>query len=550
MSPAPAAVAVRAEQQIRDRSRRTWDHAVSVRGGPRGQTAELAELVAAAVALDEAGAALRQARVAASRLVALVEATWEQSPGTAPRAAAAAAALLRPALPAVRDVEDTATGVRAAVRGFVAADGVAEQLVRAVQIVGGHAVGAAGPGGWLLIAGTVVAGAAAAAHRVVTLQLLRRTPSPTGLVLRALGSWADDLRGPAGLLGWLLVGDGGPLPALDPRDARVLQHLLPFVGGFVQGALPGGMTPAGAIAGDLSGQVPVAAGTAGEIGAWLTALRWAARVTPSRVVVARSLAVPPPAAQAPPRTTADLVTGIGRTYPAQPGGPGAAAPGTVEVKQLRREDGTRTWVVTVPGTQEWGPLQRENPFDLPTNLALMARQADDVTAATVRAMELAGIPPGEPVVLAGHSQGGLAATAIAADPALRDRFEVRAVVTAGSPVGHIDLPPGVVAVHLENRTDPVHALDARANPDTPDRTTVRADLAAAPDAAVRAAALTPVGAHDVRTYAEVAAGLEDVDDPRWRAAGAQLEALLEGTTTVETTWFTAVRMPPAPPRSP
>ncbi|WP_225752700.1 hypothetical protein [Actinotalea sp. Marseille-Q4924] len=547
MTAAPAfaapALAAPGPPQLPDAAPRTWDHAVSVQGGPRGEMAELAELVAAAVALDDAAEALRRATAAASRLAAMIEATWERSPGTAPRAASACGRLITPAsgLPGcAHDVGRTAADVRTAVRGYVTADGAAERLVRAAQVAGGFAVGSAGPAGWLLATGAAAVGTVAVAQRVVMLRLLRRTPGPSGLLLNALSSWTGEVEGPAGLLGWLVVGDG-PAPDVDPRDARVLESLLPFVGGFVRGALPGRGPAVRAPGG--AGRASIAVSTAAELGLWLRRIRHLAGVTPSRLVVARSLDRPPAASQAAPRGVADLVGGIGRTYPRRPGGPGAADAGTVEVKELRRPDGTRTWVVTLPGTQEWGPLQRPNPFDLTSNLALMERAADDVTAAAVRAMELAGIPPGEPVVLAGHSQGGIAAASMAADPALQERFDVKAVVTVGSPVGHIALPPDVVGAHVEIATDLVPALDATPNPDGPHRTTVRVDAGRAPDAAVRAAALTPLGSHDVGTYAAVAAGLEVVDDPRWRAGSAPIEELLAGTTTVTTTWYAAARVP-------
>ncbi|MBC7292111.1 MAG: hypothetical protein H5T83_12360 [Actinotalea sp.] len=328
-------------------------------------------------------------------------------------------------------------------------------------------------------------------------------------------------------------------------DTRHLEQLLPFVGGVVQGALPGGPFVSTVLLGDLTGRTPVAVGTAAEAGLWLGAAHRSVGIRPGQVIVGRSLVLPPPAAHAPPRGVADLVEGIGRTYPPQPGGPGSAPAGTVEVKQLERPDGTRTWVVTIPGTQEWDPRQVRNPFDVVSNLHLMARRADDVTAAVERAMQLAGIPPGEPVVLAGHSQGGIAAAALAADPDLRGRFDIRAVVTAGSPVAHLAVPPDVATVHLEHRQDPVHALDARPNPDAPHRTTAQVDLRAAPDAALRAAAASPVAAHDVEVYARTAAALEEAGDPGWTAATAELEDLLAGAATVSTAWFTATRVPTA-----
>jgi hypothetical protein len=539
--------AARTGPRIPDRpAPQTWDQAITVRGGPRGEVAELVDLLGAAAALDEAGDALRRAGAAASRMVAMVETSADRSPWTAARASSACAGLLSPAtgVPAgIRDTAETAGAVRTAVRGYAAAESAAERLLRALQVTAGHAVGSTGPAGWITLTFVGVAGVLGLGQRALVLRLLKRLPGAGGQALRALDAGMDRLDGPVALLGWLLVGDG-PMPRVDLRDARTIEALMPGVGGFLQGALPGPGRPDRTVLGDVTGEVPIADSTATALLVWLHGFRVLAGVEPSRVMVGRSLVPPPSAAQEAPRTAADLVGGIGRTYPPHPGGPGAAPPGTVEIKELQRPDGTRTWVVTVPGTQEWGALQRANPFDAASNLALMAGEPDDVTAAVRSAMEAAGIPPGEPVVITGHSQGGIAAARIAADPALADRFDVQAIVTVGSPVGHIELPPHVVAVHLENGYDGVPALDASPNPDTPTRTTARVDHTSVPDPAVRAAMLSPLASHEVEAYERAAVELDRLGDPRWEAAIAPVEDLIAGTTTVGTTWYTAVRIPP------
>lgn len=57
------------------------------------------------------------------------------------------------------------------------------------------------------------------------------------------------------------------------------------------------------------------------------------------------------------------------------------------------------------------------------------------------------------VVLAGHSQGGLNAATIAADPSFSKRYEVPYVVTAGSPIGDIEVPSGTKVIGFVNETD-------------------------------------------------------------------------------------------------
>src|SRR5436190_30255 len=68
------------------------------------------------------------------------------------------------------------------------------------------------------------------------------------------------------------------------------------------------------------------------------------------------------------------------------------------------------------------------------------------------ALAAAGAGAGEPVLLVGHSLGGMVAAELARDPQLT----VAGVVTAGSPVGAT--PEGIPVLSLENRGDVVPLL--------------------------------------------------------------------------------------------
>ena len=63
--------------------------------------------------------------------------------------------------------------------------------------------------------------------------------------------------------------------------------------------------------------------------------------------------------------------------------------------------------------------------------------SSDQLDAIKEAMNAAGIAPGEAVEFAGHSQGGIMAAQLAADPGVRARYNVVSVVTAGSPTATI-----------------------------------------------------------------------------------------------------------------
>ena len=63
----------------------------------------------------------------------------------------------------------------------------------------------------------------------------------------------------------------------------------------------------------------------------------------------------------------------------------------------------------------------------------------------------------EPILLSGHSLGGMLAAGLAADPAFRHGRNVTGVVTAGSPIGRMPVPASAGVVALEHRGDFVPA---------------------------------------------------------------------------------------------
>ncbi len=132
--------------------------------------------------------------------------------------------------------------------------------------------------------------------------------------------------------------------------------------------------------------------------------------------------------------------------------------GVISVLRTDHADGTTSWLVAVPGTTDWG-MGDSNPQDLLTNLEAVAGKPTDMETAVVTAMRTAGVQEGDAVALYGHSQGGAVAANIAADPAVGEQFNIRYVLTAGSPVAGADLPADVTSLHLENTADVVPALD-------------------------------------------------------------------------------------------
>lgn len=143
------------------------------------------------------------------------------------------------------------------------------------------------------------------------------------------------------------------------------------------------------------------------------------------------------------------------------------------------------YIVQVPGTQEWGAVRGDNPVDLTSNLLLEAgehTQTQELVVDALRqAMAADGYQPGDdglpPVMIGGHSQGGITAAAIASNPEYQESYNITSVYTAGSPIARFDIPDDVSVLSLEYDEDVVPKLDGRDNPDISHWVTVTDSLA-------------------------------------------------------------------------
>jgi pimeloyl-ACP methyl ester carboxylesterase len=147
-----------------------------------------------------------------------------------------------------------------------------------------------------------------------------------------------------------------------------------------------------------------------------------------------------------------------------------------------RPDGasTRSVIVDLPGTKDWNLLDRHNPnvADMTTNLRAVGNEQTTYESGVVAALLASGVRADEPIMLVGHSQGGLVAARLAADLAASDRFRVTHLLTAGAPIGLVAIPSQVQVLSLENAGDVVVGLDAADNRSRPNQITVRTTRAA------------------------------------------------------------------------
>lgn len=301
----------------------------------------------------------------------------------------------------------------------------------------------------------------------------------------------------AGLAAVGLAAAAGVLLTAPGRDA-----LLPGVGDPVLGwgvrQLPADLTRDGRSAllvagasGLVAGLAPGRAGTRPDVPATARSLL-ALTPRPGDVRVVPRTGAPQIAA---PRSLAGVVALVSRTYAeGSPGADEGNPTGLVTVQRLDHPDGTRGWLVAIPGTQSVG-FASSTATDMTTNLALVGGVDDDMTAGVLAAMHRAGVDAGEPVALVGHSQGGMVAAAVAATGA----YTVRAVVTAGSPDIPAPLPAGVRVVALVHDEDAVPQLDARGWSAAPGVTTITRDLSADPGGEPG-----PALSHRLETYVRTA----------------------------------------------
>lgn len=215
----------------------------------------------------------------------------------------------------------------------------------------------------------------------------------------------------------------------------------------------------------------------------------------------------------------------------------ARGAGFIEVVEIIN-GGEKAYVVMVPGTQPAGfGAGGENPFDETGVAEAMVYSSDEMIVAALQALHAAGAEQGAPVVAVGYSQGGIHAMNLAADPRFLRDYDLRYVLTAGSPVAGINPAPGVRSLHLEHSADWVPGADGAPNPDTRDRVTV--SLSNTPRAAEGEGGIG-IG-HTLSTYQDGARLVSASNDPSLAGSTAALGAVLGAGGAATATRFSLAR---------
>jgi hypothetical protein len=145
----------------------------------------------------------------------------------------------------------------------------------------------------------------------------------------------------------------------------------------------------------------------------------------------------------------------------------------------------------------------------------------------------------------GYSQGGIHAMNLSQDKAFLAEFDLKFVLTAGSPVGGITPEPGISSLHLEHEQDWVPGADGLASPDTKDRVTVTLTNA------LEVPPLADFGlgpGHRLGNYTAGAEAVAASQDLSLRTSTAALAAVV-GTGGAATVTRFALRREALPPQS-
>jgi hypothetical protein len=218
--------------------------------------------------------------------------------------------------------------------------------------------------------------------------------------------------------------------------------------------------------------------------------------------------------------------------------------GYVEIIEVDKA-GEKAYVVVLPGTQPGkqagGGPGGDNPFDEAGIAEGLGYGSAEVNAAVLGALRAAGAEKGAPVVAVGYSQGGIHAMNLAADELFGAGYDVKYVLTAGSPVGSIPPGAGVSTLHLEHRQDWVPGADGTPSPDARNRVTVTlTNEVRTPDE--EDAGLGP--GHRLGNYQEGARLVETSEDPSLVASVAVLGSVLGAGGKATATRFVLSRTKP------
>lgn len=162
----------------------------------------------------------------------------------------------------------------------------------------------------------------------------------------------------------------------------------------------------------------------------------------------------------------------------------------IRIERYQTSSGSWESDVYIAGTQHWGLGSSAEPFDMESNLALVAGVSAASLVAVQAAMKKAGVRATDRVHYVGHSQGGLLASRLAQS----GRYLTGSVLTVGAPLGTAPADGSYPALAIAHTDDLVPGVAGAQEPTG--RTLIETHSGSSP--------LDVAGAHSREGYAHTA----------------------------------------------
>ena len=247
----------------------------------------------------------------------------------------------------------------------------------------------------------------------------------------------------------LAAAPGGGRPLSEPQLVEAMRWVLTLVDDAALGAV---------------GVPPPLVAALGESGLGLSGVSGAATAVLGLATLAGVRGTAPVLVE---QVGADLRRSGGTTAGGVPASTVASPPGSVAERVLRIPDASSPvrverydgpdgahFEVYIAGTDSAAALGGAQPWDMASNVALVAGQEASSLQAVRTALEHAGATPDSSVVFTGYSQGGAIATRLAES----GQWVTSGLVTVGSPSGDLPVLGDYPAIVVEHREDLVPGL--------------------------------------------------------------------------------------------
>ena len=211
--------------------------------------------------------------------------------------------------------------------------------------------------------------------------------------------------------------------------------------------------------------------------------------------------------------------------------PGKGTTDQVRIDTYEMPDGTKRYEVYIGGTRDFALGPDDQPWDMTSNLVGIEGGHSASMRAVEAAMKDSGITSDSPVLITGHSQGGLVAASITGS----GDYNVQGLFTLGGPAAQSTVPDSIPWIALEHSNDIVPALSgtwAHSDPVIVTREVSAEEIDASPHW---------FPAHLLPAYEKTAALADASGDPRVDAAAQSFDDFTAGATPILSETYTSVR---------